>query len=643
MPLVPMRTIREKIESWQSSPAVKIAIFAVLVNLAFIFGLGVPSREKTTEWYKAVAYYNVFTCFLLWLTTLPFLSWNREKALEFLRKHAAPFFLAGLIVILAIRTSPPQFRILADETNLLGTASAMYDQRKCFNPTQMIFYYEGVSEVVSSEWDIRPLFYPFLVSMAHSFLGYSENNSFVVNAIAGVFLLWGFYFLLQRWFTRFFGVLGMLLLASVPLLIMWITSGGFEIVNLLFAILSFLAFDHFLTHRRAEQAEFLVFTLVLLAQVRYESGLFAICMVPFIPFFLEKGEFGKFSPRVFLLPFLFLPLVWHRMMLKAENYLLPGTQDLFSLGHFKDHLKPAWNFFWGSNQNFAMIPLLFYGFLLSLGYAVFWIWDHRKSLTARGMAMVAAACGSFLMYCTILFSYYMGDLTKQWTIRLGILFLPFIIAPTIWALFQISGQWRSCRRWFVVGAVALMIYYWPVAGANAAVREIIRYREFTIVREILEKRFWRKTTLVISDFSNLYVPLRWSSVNFGHANKFDWDILNRLKNHLYPDTLAVQHILFKDGSATPETALSPRYTTEPIFETQLGPEEFLRISRVSATKVVASETLPIPSLVASAAPVLPVASQSTLPTEVASLSVPVIPVSLQGTIPGTQPTPLPGK
>ena len=47
--------------------------------------------------------------------------------------------------------------------------------------------------------------------------------------------------------------------------------------------------------------------------------------------------------------------------------------------------------------------------------------DPNELLRRETRVILGAALVSFLLYCGILFPYYMGDPTKQWTIRLGII------------------------------------------------------------------------------------------------------------------------------------------------------------------------------------------------------------------------------
>jgi 4-amino-4-deoxy-L-arabinose transferase-like glycosyltransferase len=56
----------------------------------------------------------------------------------------------------------------------------------------------------------------YLEAFGHALLGYSATNGFLVNAVAGVLLLFSLYLILAQWFSRKLALLGILLLASFP-------------------------------------------------------------------------------------------------------------------------------------------------------------------------------------------------------------------------------------------------------------------------------------------------------------------------------------------------------------------------------------------------------------------------------------------
>ncbi|MBF0498832.1 MAG: glycosyltransferase family 39 protein [Candidatus Riflebacteria bacterium] len=558
-----------------------LAALLVIAPLTVISGVMVPAKAKLAEWFHASGFILIFAAFIFWLTALPWALLERDRLIVLARRHLAAAVIAILFTVGAFLTSPPEFRILADETNLMGTATSMYDEHSFYNPTQRTHFYEGMKTTLSKEWDKRPLFFPFMIYLAHSFLGYRDTNAFAVNAICSFFMLFTFYLLLNRFFTRFISIIGMAILAAFPLLVLWMTSGGFEVPNLLFGVISFLFLERLSRTGSAKDAEALVFTLILLAQIRYESALFMIVLVPVGAVFLKHDELQKLSWKLILVPVLLLPIIWQRITNFSQGtFQVPGGKASFSLEWLGPNLTYAWRFFNADRVAYGMIPIVFWGAVLGLIAAIWWYVTHRNEWTARAWLIPGTAVAVFAINAAILFTYYWGNLTLQYAMRLGLIFVPFMVASLVFLLDRLSNGGNRLRVWLAIGACALPIWYWSGAGQNEAVREILIYREFIAVRSFLNPWYPRKDILIISDLSNLYVPFRWSAVNVQYANNNYNSLKSNLDNALFQDLIAIQRIKYSDGQSSPETLMDSKFELETLYETQYSADEMLRISRV---------------------------------------------------------------
>ena len=562
-----------------------IVTLFLISPFTIFFGILLPDLTRIADWFHASGFFLIFVAFLLWLTSLPWEKLTRERVAAFAHRHAVAAGLALAIIISAFLTSPPQFRILADETNLMGMASAMYDEHSFYNPTQRTHFYLGMTNTISKEWDKRPLFFPFMVYLAHSFLGYREINGFVVNFISSVFLLFAFYLLLNRFFTRFLSLLGMIILAAFPLLVLWMTSSSFEVPNMLFGVLAFLAFERLTCSNSARHAEILFLTLVILAQIRYESVLFLVVLMPVGVLFIRREEFAALSWRMVALPFLLLPVVWQRMTTFNQGvFQMTDGKPPFSLEWVMPNLSHAWHFFTAARSAYGMIPLVFLGAIFGTISGLWYLRNHRHELITRAWLIPGSAIAVVALHAGILFFYFWGNLTLQYAMRLGLIFVPFMVSACVFLLHYLSDGGRCARVWLAVGVCALPLCYWSAAGPNEAVREILLFREFTTIRTFLNSHYPQKDVLLISDLSNLYVPLRWSSVGNSHANATADGLLLNLKNGLFQDIIAIQRIVYSTGLPSAGTTLNPKFDLETIFETQHSPEEMLRLSRVKKKK-----------------------------------------------------------
>lgn len=546
---------------------------------ALMLGFAVP-RATITAWFHASGYYFICGTFLFWLCSLLPEQPDARRAWAFVRRHGLAAGLAMLLIIGAELTSPPQFRILADETNLAAVAFAMYDTQTFHNPIEGLYYFYNF-ETLNAVWDSRPLFFPFLVAVAHTLGGYRWYNSFVVNALAGGSTLFCFYLLLQRWFSRSFGLLGMILLAAFPLFLLCVTSGGYETVNLLFAILAFLLFDLALTTQASRYLEMLGLTLILLAQLRYESALFLFCLAPALLPFRRRFQYGGATYRALLFPLLLLPIIWQRRIAQIKLMEQTTPADIgFSVQAFFANLKPAWDFFTGQQRHYGMIPLLFYGALLGLGYGLFCLGRDWRTLSGRVRAFTGAAGLALIVEVLLILSLQNGALTLPYTLRLGLIFLPWLVSLAVLLLYAIAGSKPAWRRYLLVGSVAILLFYWPAAGKNDAIRQIIVHREYRLALDFLQRHYPDPNIVVVSDRPGMYTPHRWGAVSFGYANQHAADLRTSLQRHLFQAIIVLQRINYADQQPEPATALDASFRLETLFEAQLTAETHVRFSRV---------------------------------------------------------------
>ena len=564
----------------------RLVFFLFLASTLGATGLGFGlERARMAEWFHATGFWFIFAAFLVWLSTWSWDRIDRDRCRQALQRHGIPAGLALVLTVSAFLSSPPDFRILADETNLLGSAAAMYDRHSFYNPTQVLYYYEGIQNVISYEWDKRPLFFPFMVYLAHLFTGYRETNAFLVNFCCSWALLFLFYLVLTRWFSRSIAVMGMSLLAAFPLVVLWMTSGGFEIPNLAFGALAFFAAHRLMRSGSARHAEWLGLTLVLLAQIRYESVLFTVVLFPLVPLFLRGEEWGNLSWRTAVLPWLYLPVVWQRLTSFNDGvFQMSNGKAPFSLEWLGPNLQHAYRFFTSAQENFAMIPALFWMAALCVVPTLWYIGQQRMRLGWKSLAIPGAALMLVLLNAAILFLYFWGNLTLQYALRLGLIFVPFLVALVCFGIDVATAGGLRGRRWMAIGALALVVWYWPVAGANGAVREILIFREFSAVRRFLAREYPQRDIVIVSDIANCYVPLRYSAVYPGHANARSAELLGNLGAGLFRDLVVIQRVAYGNGRPAPETSVNPQFQLEPLYQSQLSGEHALRISRVRTSR-----------------------------------------------------------
>ena len=272
---------------------IKAFIFISISLISLFAGVLVPVSQAR-RLFELSGYYFIFTASLLW--SVAFVRAHCHDFTTTLKKHGLLLLLCVLFTGLIFVKSPPQYKVLADEANLMGTSMMMFYEKISAVALKGFFYDYGVTEY---EYMIgrRPLLFPFLISVAHSIFGYSPANGFVLNFFTAVAILFSFHVLISRCFDRTVGIVSILMFASVPQFVFCVTSSGFEALNVLFIILNLLTLHQFIKDQSVVNAELFLFTTLLSAHCRYESALFVILVATVIPFVKRREMVFDFSPR----------------------------------------------------------------------------------------------------------------------------------------------------------------------------------------------------------------------------------------------------------------------------------------------------------------------------------------------------------
>ena len=164
----------------------KQIIGLVLIIIASIL-LGIlPAKKNTLFLFEYTGYYFILVSFFLWLIYLFRLYLTKLKSI--LLEHWSGLLFSTIIMVLIFCIAPPRFKVLSDETNLVGISMAMYQSKKASLPLRG-YNVDYREPEYFSKIDKRPIFYPFLISVVHTLRGYSAYNGFIVNFFCGILTL----------------------------------------------------------------------------------------------------------------------------------------------------------------------------------------------------------------------------------------------------------------------------------------------------------------------------------------------------------------------------------------------------------------------------------------------------------------------
>ncbi|MDP2654395.1 MAG: hypothetical protein Q8Q08_10245 [Candidatus Omnitrophota bacterium] len=529
------------------------------------------------------SYYIIFALTVSWAYSLVML-W-REKSPrppQFFRTHwrglAFSFVLASIVFV----SVPKQLRVLNDETNLLSVGKSMMSNRNVHNIMEGQRAYGRFWPLEPALLEKRPLLFPFFVSLAHTVSGYRVENVFAFN----YFVLWAVLFLLY-WLVRpgigeAGAAAGLLLVMSQPIMSWCATSGGFELFNFLFILISFILLRSFLRAPGGAVFLALVLSLAMLGNIRYESPVFfVVTMVILAAAGYVRREYLPRPPVYVLTPFFFLPWLWQRaLMLTEKNYDFPGRTWLqeLQLENASRNSPAFFKYVLGLNGELGYAGLVnCAGILAAVYFAVLFFKNLRRRPVARPDAVLWATVSLCLL---IVFA---GALSFCHSIAVhpfnGRYYMALLVILSVLPVFVLVQIFRR-KGWpaaiLLTGALALFLYYHGAAVEDRWTNSLYATRELRFITDFLKKNA-DENTLVICDRPGQLIVHGYGAEFPGTANKDVLDNLRAYKSHMFSSIYVIQPV---GRSPWPSQALDRAYQLEPIVETRISDEYSLRISKV---------------------------------------------------------------
>ena len=565
----------------------RIIIFVAVTAIALSVGLFCPGQWLIRSFHHA-GYYFILISFFLWLVV--FIRLFHRQTLPFLKKHWQGLLITFAVTGLIFTISPPQFKILADESNLIGVSMSMYQNKTISIPAQGLnLEYEKFRP--ASIVNKRPILYPFIVSIFHAILGYSPYNGFIVNFICGAFILFLFYVFISLFYSRYLAILSILIFAAFPIFGIWITSSGFEGLNLLFIIFFFLIYYRFLQTRDAATAELLFLTLVLLMQCRYESLIFGIVFLTLIKDLVRKDLVKQYSFFAYITPLLIVPILWQRrIFLNASEPVRMNSNLMETLGHgfhlqsFLTNLSRNIFTFSGIDPNYGFILIVsilsvFGGYLL-IKEAV----TKSGEMTSQMRYVVLTGAIMFILLFLIYSFYQWGNFNLPISNRLAIVFVPFFVFATIHCFQRILGNVQINAKIFLFVFWSLnLVYFWPYTSNQKIVHTLELTCEYNQVLNYLHHNYDtpKEKILLISDRPSLYFIYGYGSIDFAYANAREAEIDNYYSSY-YNRILVLQRCLTETKAPLDNNKLNSGYKlikTDKI-KIKCSSNTYIRLSEV---------------------------------------------------------------
>ncbi|MBI2603442.1 MAG: glycosyltransferase family 39 protein [Deltaproteobacteria bacterium] len=503
--------------------------------------------------------------FFQWLRNQSF-TWNRRVGWGLLAVIAL-----SMVVWFGVERG---FKVLADESNHLAISRSLTFDKKAINVTQGQFFYDNFRPI-TSEIPKRPLLFPFLLSVVHSFLGYDIANAFALNGII-LFLLLGLVFFWigrTRWGV-WGGVAAALLVAAQPIVGLNAASAGYDLLACLLLIWSLFLVFKLCEKRDSQTIALLWVSLILLSNVRPESGMF-FPLILGLSFFFRLIRWSDLKERVlfFVGSFVFfLPRLWQLML--PHDYENPQNVAVIGLGNFLRNIPDLGKglFHFGFLLPYATLLNLAALLVLAM-FLVKTLLVRKESISPyRPFGWIAAA--SVLSGLFVYVGHHFGHFYHPTQTRF---FLVFVLSLSLmpFLLHHIFDRVRPL--WVFVAGLSFFAIYFPVAREQRHVNSLTLIRKTRAVYEFFDG-IKEKDVLVITDRPGIYTIRNMGSVNFTWAQEHRDMIRENLNRKLYQAVFVVEDIPYNTGISL----LGSVFPMETIREFQNSPQTLVRIAKVLA-------------------------------------------------------------
>jgi len=585
-----------------NTPETKPSLSILLLNLIFfsIFLSTLLITSLFRSWmhnaFTNLSYYIILGLTATWAASLINLyRYKQSNAFAFIRRHWKGILASFLLTTVVFVSVPKYFRVLSDETNLLSVAKSMTYDKHVDNITEGRWYYEMFWPTPTTGLEKRPFLFPFFTSLVHTLLGYHVENVFILNYFALWAMLFLLYMVVQTSLGDLWALSGIILVMAQPFISLSATSGSYEIFNFLFIMASFLALRCFLKDTSHKTFIPLVLTLIMLANVRYESIIFLVVTISIISiagyvkpkFFLQSFSYGLAS--LFLLPW-----IWQRILLasEADPNLVKGSWIYsFGLGNVQHNITPFFKYILQTSGQLGYAGVVnIVGILAIVGLVVLVSLRasasvrkedraKRSNLFKNELVLLICSATSLVLLFVIVISYHYDDHPLNGRFYIPVL-IPISIAP-VYFFAQVLKDKQKAAVAVLIGSLIAFAFYHPIAVEDRLSNTLMIIREYRYVDAFLKKNA-DKNALIICGRPGQLIVSNYGAISYSTANRQVDMILEQFKNHLYSKIYVIQSIAYASKAPLNDNVINPRYQLDTVDQLQITGGYFFRISQVKA-------------------------------------------------------------
>ncbi|MDP2138191.1 MAG: glycosyltransferase family 39 protein, partial [Candidatus Didemnitutus sp.] len=525
--------------------------------------------------------------------------WRARPALNRRQWGVLVATITGLTVLAAL-TVPYTYKVLYDEYVLQGTALNLHQTRDV-GTTVRAFEFEGTFRAIGHYLDKRPFFYAFVLSLLHDLTGYREANAFALNTGLMPLILGLLYWVARRLVPHGAGLAAVISFGAFSLLAHNATGAGMEMLNLAMLLVTMLLAVFYLEKPDEPRLSALVLAAALLAQTRYESGLYVAPVALVVLEGWRRQSAVILSPAAVLVPALLIPYALHNTYLSGTPLLWElrdGAESRFALQFLPDNLWHAARFFF----NFTTaIPNSWWLGVAGVPALVWAGWQTLKTLPrwrtiSPTLAALLIFSAAIAVNLGLLMFYYWGQLDDPIVARLALPFCLLLALSLAWVAMQVPVAWQG-RAVAIVAGGALISYATTGLRVNTTHWEInLLAREIAWEANVVDHMGPAKRLIITNKSPLPWVTREVPAVLIARARWRPEAVKFHLDHHTFDEALVTQ--IYRPTSADggfqidPEDRLPTSYVLEPVSERSFG-TRIARISRVTEIRLDAVTLPPV--------------------------------------------------
>jgi len=556
----------------------KVKLFLTLLPLILFLALLFSSfnSRQTMGWFFArTSYYFIFALCILWLIQLiGYLTVLRFSLRKLVSTYWPGIAVALVLTSIVFTTVPVQFKILGDETNLLSVSQSMFFDKSAYI-ISMAKYDNGSFQTVAVDIPNRPLLFPFVISLFHAVFNYHPENVFVLNFLIMFILLTGVNIAIRKAVDANAAIAGMFLILAYPIVSISATSGGYDLFSTTFFALILVVFYHFLNSPHPEGFAFVWASLLMFANIRYESCIFFVIIVIAAIKYIDWKALKTRAYVYAATPLLSLPYIWQRI-LSQGTYENPSNLPVFSVQAFIKHGKIFLQNFLNLNLDLPYAGFLNLAAVVIIGYGLKQFVTKKSVLKPfqKYFGFILLLCVATIM--VIVLSHHFGRYDRPTQARLFMYFSVFCALTPVFLMALDSG-WLTGKK-LMIASIVLFLFYHPVAGKHVFINNMVitRIHQHSVA---FLKNSSDHDVLIISAYAGQFTPLNYGAVTFQYANHHRATLLAELAAHRYSKILVLQEIDYTTGLPKWENQrLDSHFRLQPLQEIQVFDDRYLRIS-----------------------------------------------------------------